>query len=165
MTLLMNQVMKASYLRSKFPAPNLQKVWIRILAVTFVLLLHSAPSYADAVDLQIGLVNYQVELATTLSQRQQGLMHRTQLGPRQGMLLVYPGPGDRRIWMKNVLVTLWVYWIDENYTVLDKQRLQPCSAFPCPIFGTPGLAKYVLELGDYDHPLNPGDSIEGIMNL
>ena len=158
-------MIKASYLHGKFPGPNRQKKWIRVALVPFLLLLHTAASHADTVDLQIGLVNYQVELATTLSQRQQGLMHRARLGPREGMLLVYPGPGDRRIWMKNVLITLWVYWIDENYTVIDRQRLQPCSEIPCPIFGTSGLAKYVLELGDFEHALGPGDRIEGIMNF
>lgn len=129
------------------------------------LLFHMGSGLAAWVDLQIGDATYQIELAVTNGQRQQGLMHRIELGPREGMLLVYPEPGNRRIWMKNVPISLWVFWIDENYVVLDKHRLPPCSTQPCPTYGTRGKAKYVLELGDYEHLLDPGDRIDALKDL
>jgi uncharacterized membrane protein (UPF0127 family) len=115
-----------------------------------------------AAELQLGGDIYQIEMATTTAQRQKGLMQRTQLGPRQGMLLVYPRAGDHRIWMKNVLISLRVYWIDASFEVIEVQRLEPCRGEPCPIYAASRDSQYVLELGDYDHRLAAGDKIEGI---
>jgi len=116
----------------------------------------------SAAELQLGGDLYQIEMAVTPAQRQQGLMYRPQLGPRQGMLLVYPQAGDHRIWMKNVLIPLRVYWIDASFEVIEVQRLEPCRGDPCPVYAVSRDSQYVLELGDYDHPLVAGDKIEGI---
>jgi len=79
------------------------------------------------------------------------------------MLLVYSQAGDHRIWMKNVLISLKVYWIDASFEVVDVQRLEPCRLDPCPIYSAARDSQYVLELGgDYDHPLAVGDQIEDI---
>ena len=116
----------------------------------------------SAAELQLGGDIYQIEMAVTPAQRQQGLMHRSQLGRRQGMLLVYPRAGDHRIWMKNVLISLRVYWIDASFEVIEVQRLEPCRGEPCSVYAAGRDSQYVLELGDYDHPLAAGDKIEGI---
>jgi uncharacterized membrane protein (UPF0127 family) len=116
----------------------------------------------SAAELQLSGDIYQIEMAITSAQRQQGLMYRSQLGRRQGMLLVYPQAGDHRIWMKNVLISLRVYWIDASFEVIEVQRLEPCRGEPCPIYAAVRDSQYVLELGDYDHPLAAGDKIEGI---
>ena len=116
----------------------------------------------SAAELRLGGDLYQIETAVTPAQRQQGLMHRSQLGPRQGMLLVYPQAGDHRIWMKNVLIPLRVYWIDASFEVIEAQRLKPCRGEPCPVYAASRDSQYVLELGDYDHSLAAGDKIEGI---
>jgi len=116
----------------------------------------------SAAELQLGGEIYQIEMAATPAQRQQGLMYRSQLGRRQGMLLVYPQVGDHRIWMKNVPISLRVYWIDASFEVIEVQRLEPCRGEPCRIYAASRDSQYVLELGDYDHPLAAGDKIEGI---
>ena len=133
-----------------------------VICVTFLLLLLSAFVPAAALELKLGQELYQIELATTQGQRQLGLMHRSQLGPRQRMLLVYPQAGDHRIWMKNMLIPLRVYWIDAGSVVIGVQRLEPCTAGLCPVYAVDGDSQYILELGDYDHPLGVGDRIENI---
>ena len=125
-------------------------------------LLAGVTGPVSAAELQLGGDIYQIEMATTPAQRQQGLMYRSQLGRRQGMLLVYPRVGDHRIWMKNVPISLRVYWIDASFEVIEVQRLEPCRDEPCPIYAANRDSQYVLELGDYDHPLAAGDKIEGI---
>ena len=89
-------------------------------------------------------------------------MQRQYLAPRQGMLLVYAQQGDHRIWMKNMLIPLWVYWIDAGHRVIARRRLEPCKQQPCPVYSANGDSRYILELGDYDHPLAVGDRVAGI---
>jgi uncharacterized membrane protein (UPF0127 family) len=132
---------------------------------TIALLLPGIAISADTITLQIGHEGYRIELAETTEQRRLGLMHRHRLEPRQGMLLVYVQPGDHRIWMKNVLIPLRVYWIDAGFNVIDMQRLEPCSEDPCPVYAVGVHSQYVLELGDYEHPLAPGDRIDGLRDL
>jgi len=81
------------------------------------------------------------------------------------MLLVYQDAGDQRIWMKNMRITLRVFWIDDEFTVISVQRLEPCSDSPCPVFSAPRPARFVLELGDYEHALGPGDKLAGLAGL
>jgi uncharacterized membrane protein (UPF0127 family) len=134
-----------------------------LLAGVLILLLSlSRINTVYALELKLGRDSYQVEMATTPQQRQLGLMHRSQLGPRQGLLLVYPQAGNHRIWMKNMLIPLRVYWIDASSVVLGVQRLEPCNTEPCPIYAVAGESQYVLELGDYTHSLKVGDRIENI---
>ena len=134
----------------------------KVPSILGLLLLISSFSPVYAVELRLAQEDYQVELATSAEQRRLGLMHRSQLGPRQGMLLVYPQAGDHRIWMKNMLIPLRVYWIDAGSVVIGVQRLQPCTAGLCPVYAVDGDSQYILELGDYDHPLGVGDRIENI---
>jgi hypothetical protein len=117
---------------------------------------------APTLELTLGPEVYQVELATTTEQRRRGLMQRQHLAPRQGMLLAYSESGDHRIWMKNMLIPLWVYWIDAEHMVIGRQRLEPCLQQPCPVYSVNVDSRYVLELGDYDHPLAVGDRVGGL---
>ena len=138
--------------------------WL-IATALIVALPHASSQAMETIELKLGDASYRIELATTFEQRSVGLMHRQRLGPSQGMLLVYPDSGDRRIWMKNVLIPLRVYWIDADFTVLAERRLEPCRASPCETYAIDAPARYVLELGDYEHPLAPGDRIDGLRDL
>jgi len=143
--------------RSKTISQQLVRAVLPVL-----LLLSSDAGLAQTIELRLGQASYEIELARTAQQRQNGLMHRQYLSPRQGMLLIYAQAGDHRIWMKNMLIPLRVYWIDEDFTVVGMQRLQPCSGSPCPVYSVESDTRYVLELGDYEHPLASGDKIEGL---
>ena len=138
---------------------------IRLLATTYFLWLCLAPGSVTAgeiVDLEVGQSSYRIELAVTTEQRRQGLMYRQQLDSRQGMLLVYQQAGDHRIWMKNMRIALRVFWIDDDFKVISVLRLEPCSSSPCPVYSAPRSARFILELGDYEHAIAPGDKIEGL---
>ena len=141
---------------------------IRLLGSLFLLIATHVPgalAAPDMIDLMIGKTSYRVELALTSAQRRQGLMHREQLARNGGMLLVYPRPGDHRIWMKNMRIPLTVLWIDEQFRVLQIQRLVPCQASPCPVFAAPLPARYILELSDDEHDVKPGDEVQGLNDL
>jgi uncharacterized membrane protein (UPF0127 family) len=62
--------------------------------------------------------DYSLEIARSTKQRRHGLMFRDHLDKRQGMLFIYPGSGDHRIWMKNTLIPLTVIWLDKNQKII-----------------------------------------------
>ena len=141
---------------------------IRLLVALFLSIAGHVPGALAApemIDLKIGQSSYRVELALTSAQRRQGLMHRERLARSGGMLLVYPRPGDHRIWMKNMRIPLKVLWIDEQFRVSHIQRLVPCQASPCPVFAAPSPARYILELSDDEHDVKPGDVVQGLNGL
>jgi len=88
-----------------------------------------------------------VEIAASQSQREQGLMHRTGLGEKQGMLFAYPDQAIRSVWMKNTLLPLDVLFINADGRIVAMlENLQPCRHDPCPIFESKKPAMYMLEL-------------------
>jgi hypothetical protein len=105
---------------------------------------------------------YSIEIAKTSSQRQQGLMFRESLDVHEGMLFVYPQPGNHRIWMKNTLIPLLVIWLDGNETVIEVKILPPCKFDPCPSYGVSKPAKYIIELSSEVMGVKSGDSIKGV---
>ena len=138
--------------------------------VLSLLLLFAIPGLeaiaaTPVIDIMLGQQRYQVELAVTSEQRRKGLMYRDQLAPDRGMLMVYNQPGDHRVWMKNMRIPIQVFWINANFTVVAWQRLEPCTETPCPVYASPEPSHYILELGDYDHALLPGDTIEALSDL
>jgi len=145
-----------------------QKVGKRLLP-TLVLLLAGATAIdtvgAEIIEIKLGSKAYRIELAVTQAQRRQGLMYRSRLDSDAGMLLVYPQSGDHRVWMKDMLIPLRVYWIDAQFRVVGLKRLEPCVESPCAVYATPQASRYILELGDYDHALKPGDRIEGLRDV
>lgn len=139
---------------------------ILILALSICLLFQPISSAAaQLVEVRAGGMTYRVEVARTPAQRRQGLMHRSSLDRQGGMLLVYRKTGDHRIWMKNMRIALRVYWIDDDATVIEMQRLEPCQQSPCPVYFASRPSRYVLELSDYDHPLKAGDRVDGLKEL
>ena len=138
-------------------------------AIFFICLTLSIWSGAGRSDgllhLDIGGESYSIEIASTSSERRRGLMYRQSLDRNAGMLLVYRRSGDHRIWMKNVPIPLRVYWIDEDFRVVTMRRLEPCVDDPCPVYSAGQASTYVLELGDYEHDLRPGDRLEGLSDL
>jgi len=109
--------------------------------------------------------DYLLEIARSTNQRRHVLMYRDHLDKRQGMLFIYPGSGDHRIWMKNTLIPLTVIWLDKNEKIIGIKKLSPCVSDPCPSYGISKPSKYVLELDSGNHSLKPGQSIEGIIQL
>ena len=72
---------------------------------------------------------YQLELASTSSARQQGLMHRYELGNVDGMLFVWPDEDYRNFWMKNTPLSLDILFFSSNLTLVSRhENTVPFSA-------------------------------------
>lgn len=61
---------------------------------------------------------FEVEFAETGTQQALGLMYRTQLGRRQGMLFPYLKPAIRTMWMKNTYISLDMVFIGADGRIL-----------------------------------------------
>ncbi|MCZ6798246.1 MAG: DUF192 domain-containing protein [Gammaproteobacteria bacterium] len=138
--------------------------------VYFLFFIFIGEAAANAIDfdrtqLIINGVTYTLEIAKTSKQRQQGLMFRQQLDIREGMLFIYPQPGNHRIWMKNTRIPLSVIWLDENGVVIDVQILSPCDSDPCQSYGVSRVSKYIIELNSRVLDISPGDGIKGLKQL
>lgn len=91
----------------------------------------------------------EVEVAATPDDRQQGLMHRTRLGPEEGMLFVFPFPQPMQFWMKNTLIDLDMVFIAEDKRITEVHHEVPRSALDTPeanLARRSGYGLYVLEL-------------------
>ena len=143
-------------------APNKQ-FWVPIIGILLPLILGATPmGPLDQAEIVIAGQKYLVELAAKPEQRRKGLMWRGSLSDDRGMLLIYPQDGDHRIWMKNVLIPLQVFWIDSDYRIVFHRRLEPCRSSPCPVYAAPEPSRFVLELNDSSHSIRIGDLVDGI---
>jgi len=90
---------------------------------------------------------FNVELALTPQDKNQGLMFRESLELDKGMLFIYEKSGKYSFWMKNVLFPLDIIWIDENKEVVFiSENVLPCKLDPCSSVKPDREAKYVLEI-------------------
>ena len=101
--------------------------------------------------------------AHKVSLRRRGLMGRTELPPRAGMVFRYPDDRDGGFWMKDTLIPLSIAYFDGDgvvHTVLD---MEPCPAMPCPSYPPEALYRGALEVnqGFFDQiGLEPGWRVE-----
>lgn len=88
------------------------------------------------------------ELATTVSDRSQGLMNRGHLHPDRGMLFFFPSPGTYGFWMAQTFIPLDIIWLDADRRIISiSADAQPCpSGVSCPIYSPSAAAQFVLEL-------------------
>jgi hypothetical protein len=64
------------------------------------------------------------EVARTNSDRERGLMNRTEVPDGTGMLFVFEDEQIRTVWMSNTYVALDVAFLNPNLTVLDIQQME-----------------------------------------
>jgi len=85
-------------------------------------------SVSNQSTLTIGETEVAIERADTPQQRAQGLSGRTGLRKGEGMLFVFEKPGIYRFWMKDMLFSIDIIWIDEWLRVVDtNENVDPVS--------------------------------------
>jgi uncharacterized membrane protein (UPF0127 family) len=89
------------------------------------------------------LVPFFLELAISNEQKKIGLMHRSYLSDRHGMLFIYDEPYNSTIWMKNTEIPLDILFIDENFIINCIKYGKP---FDETIVSCNSNIKYVIEL-------------------
>ncbi len=105
-----------------------------------------------------------LEIADTEPVRERGLMFRERLAPGDGMIFVFPEPGDYPFWMKNTLIPLDMLWLDARSRIVAiAQSVPPCKTDPCPSYPPNAVASYVIEVVSgfvRQHGLKVGDTVK-----
>lgn len=95
----------------------------------------------------INEICFNVELAETQAERQQGLMRRQFIDQNSGMLFIFDNENFHLFWMKNTLIPLDIIWINkDNKIVHIEYNVLPCKEDPCTYYTPKEKALYVLEI-------------------
>lgn len=86
-----------------------------------------------------------LEIAETPDERRQGLSDRSSLGALDGMLFVFAEEGRHSMWMKDMLFSLDIIWIDDERRVVFIEEYVSPETYPR-TFASPEPARYVLEV-------------------
>jgi uncharacterized protein len=138
------------------------------LIFAFVLAFGAASAVAQPLpvaELRAGMHLIRAEVASEVSTRSRGLMHRKGLAPNAGMLFIFDGPSQQCMWMKNTYIPLSVAFLDDQGVIINIADMQPhseqthCSARP---------ALYALEMtrGWFaERGIKPGVKLGGLEKL
>lgn len=91
-----------------------------------------------------GGVSLIIEYATTSEAREQGLGGRTEISENYGMLFVFPKDGNYGFWMKDTLVPLDIFWLNDKGQVVSSALDVATSTYPHVFYPTEPV-RYVLE--------------------
>lgn len=108
----------------------------------------------NKVKIWIGTKEYQVEVAETEEQQEQGLQDRTNLPENEGMLFIFDEEEPRLFWMKNTSIPLDIIFIDDELTVTSVETGIPNSEDMIEGFGS-----YVLEVNT-NSGITEGDELK-----
>lgn len=70
-------------------------------------------------------VTFRVDVADTPSLQAQGLAGRKALGPREGMLFVYTQRERHSFWMRGMLMSIDIIWLDNRRVVHIEHKVPP----------------------------------------
>jgi uncharacterized membrane protein (UPF0127 family) len=108
-----------------------------------------ATGVGDAREALIEGYLFQLELASTDSERAHGLMDRLSLPEDAAMVFVYQSEEYRNFWMKNTLIPLDILFLDAEGVVVDVQTMQSqigVSDGALKVYGSALPARYALEM-------------------
>lgn len=136
--------------------------------IAFALLLAAVPAWAfetfERSELTVhtagGARTFDIELALTGAQMEQGLMYRPRLAANAGMLFDFRQPTKVTMWMKNTLISLDMLFLDAGGKIVDiHQRAVPQST---DVIAGKVPARYVVELNGGTAArlgIKPGDRV------
>jgi uncharacterized membrane protein (UPF0127 family) len=109
-----------------------------------VSLEREAPTTDESEGADFGGVSLRLDYATTTEEHARGLGGRANIPLDYGMLFVFPRDDRYGFWMKDTLVSLDIFWLnDKGQVVSIAERVAP-SSYPT-VFYPSVPARYVLE--------------------
>lgn len=111
----------------------------------------SACGESDGVDVRVGGLTIEAEVARTTEERAQGLSGRDSLARDRGMLFIFEDDGRRGFWMRGMRFPLDFIWISAGGRVVDlTENVPPPSPgvkdADLQLYRPAGPVRYVLEV-------------------
>lgn len=113
------------------------------ILILIVLALPACTASGERYTLTVAGEELHVEVVDTVESRTRGLMERTELAERHGMLFVFETSEQRSFWMKNTPLPLSIAYIDERWTIREIHHMEPYSLEPV---ASRSPARYALEV-------------------
>lgn len=85
-----------------------------------------------------------VAIADSPEEHQKGLSGVESLPENEGMLFIFPRPGDYGFWMKDTLIPLDIIWVSEEFKIVHIERNVRPETYPT-IYRSPYPARFVIE--------------------
>lgn len=101
---------------------------------------------------------WRVKVVTTPLDIQQGLMFQKTLKSHHGMFFKFEDAARRSMWMKNMLISLDIVWLNESLQIVHVNRNAiPCTSIPCKSYSSVYKAHYAIEMNAGEaQNLSPG---------
>ncbi|WP_218573000.1 DUF192 domain-containing protein [Pseudomonas sp. gcc21] len=122
------------------------RLWLRLMAC--LAMLCSIPAaHAEPLEVMLGGERFYLEVVDDPASRRQGLMGREFLAPDEGMLFDFPSSTTPAIWMRNMLISLDLLFVDEQSRLVKVfTDVPPCDAPPCDIYRVERPIRFVIEV-------------------
>ncbi len=138
-----------------------------LISIVFIVLIMAVVLFARSPQARVlhavlGGEALLLEIADTGVLRMQGLSGHPPLAQNEGMLFVFPADDKHSFWMKDMLFSIDILWLDSEYRIVDVKENATPESYPKSF--TPSVpVRYVLELpaGFFElHKLKKGDRPE-----
>lgn len=126
-----------------------------LAALTVVLTACAGPSSSTAT-VEVGSIEFHVDVARTEQSQRDGLSGRDSLSEGTGMLFPFEQRQEQQVWMADMKIPIDVAWIVDDQ-VLAVDTLDPCTLTDqsqCPRWTSPAPVDALLE--------TPAGSLDGI---
>jgi len=136
--------------------------------------MHDRSKVVPKISPQVAVVTmggqqFNVDVAKTMAEQNQGLSGRTGLGEHDGMLFIFSIPGIQFFWMKDMNFSIDIIWTRGGKIVGFQQNaptptaLGVTSTLKLPIYMSPGLVDNVIEVSSGEVAklgLKVGDAVQ-----
>jgi uncharacterized membrane protein (UPF0127 family) len=103
-------------------------------------------NFKPTTEVRLGTGVFNVRLANDETSRQLGLSGVGNLGPNEGLLMVFDSDDTWEIWMKDMKIALDIIWLDSDKEVIYSVKNASPELSTDKIFQPDDPARYVLEL-------------------
>ena len=119
----------------------------KIFSIVLIVLILSGCGKQQISKVCIDQTCFEIEIADSKEERNQGLMYREHLDTDKGMLFIFEKEDIHSFWMKNTLIPLDMIWISEEMEIVSIfPNAQPCKTKNCESIRPLKKATYVFEI-------------------